>query len=60
MKKINKNYNVQVFRTEEFDELVHIFNFWKNGLNIEFHTITYTNCGEYHEMCIIYSFKEDN
>lgn len=59
MKQTRPSY-VQIFRTTDVDELEHIFNFWRNGLEIELTHVNYTNCGEYHELCIVYEFKEDN
>ena len=59
MNKQTKPYYVQIFRTQTAEELDHIFNFWRNGLEIELSHVNYTNCGEYHELCIVYYFKEE-
>ena len=57
MTRIKAKYEVQIFRSATADELFDIFTFWRNSLEIELHKVDYANCGTYHELTIVYCFK---
>lgn len=57
MVQIKGNYEVQVFRTTEAEELMYVFAVWKNSIDISIYSVAYTNCGSHHEMTVVYKFK---